>query len=232
MGSKNEYLPEQLVKLRKRKERSGATLLFLDYYNSDTRVRECTGLSILPGTSPKIIDQNKKTMLKAEQLRLDKEKELSGNNHARFNELGPKTPFLEFYRAMVEERHGNIESQGNWGNWRSCLRYLEVYCSERTTFADITPKWIQGFKAYLDNVEKDTHKEGIKASKKEFNGLSQNSKISYFNKLRACMNKAFKEHIIDYNPMDSVSGFKNVDTPRQYLTMEEVKLLAKTVDSN
>ena len=33
---------------------------------------------------------------------------------------------------MVEERH-NPDTQGNWGNWKSCLRYLEIYASEKTT---------------------------------------------------------------------------------------------------
>lgn len=66
------------------------------------------------------------------------------------------TPFWEYYRKMVEEKHKNPESEGNWGNWRSCLRYLEIYCDEKTTFKDITPEFINGFKDFLNNVEKDT----------------------------------------------------------------------------
>lgn len=227
MSTQKSTLPDQIVKLRKRKMPSGNTVLFLDYPQNDTRVRECMGLSLIPGDSPQTIEKNKRTMLKAEALRLQKEKEMVNGVQIRENQ-GLKTPFLQFYRAMVEERHGNIDSQGNWGNWRSCLRYLESYCTENTTFADITPKWVKGFKTYLENVEKDTHKQGIQPSKNGFNGLSQNSKISYFNKLKACLNRAFKEHIIDYNPADAVMGFKTEETPRQYLTMEEVKMLVAT----
>ena len=225
--SKTSTTPEQQVKLRKRKMASGNTALFLDFVENDERVRESLGLSLLAGTTPQVREKNRRTMLKAEEMRLEKEKQLF-NGVKKREDLGPKTPFLAYYREMVEDRHGNPDSQGNWGNWRSCLRYLEVYCSEKTTFADITPKFVQGFKNYLDNVEKDTHKVGMKRVRTGFVGLSQNSKVSYFNKFKACLNKAFKEHVIDYNPAEVVKGFKPSDTERQYLTAEEVKSLAET----
>lgn len=226
MSNKN-IVPDQKVKLRKRKLPSGNVALFLDYVQNETRMRESLGLTLYPGTTTSIKEKNQRTLLKAEAFRIEKEKEILHLVQKKEN-LGAKTLFLQYYRDMVEERHGNPDTQGNWGNWKSCLRYLEIYASEKTTFADITPKWVQGFKSYLDHVEKDTHKEGIKTSIKGFNGLSQNSKVSYFNKLKACLNRAFKERIIDYNPAEVVKGFKVPDTERQYLTLEEVKLLANT----
>ena len=218
---------EKLVKLRKRKMGSGNTALFLDYVLDDKRVRESLGLSLLPGKDWEVKEKNRRTLVKAEAARLKKERELVFGSQKRENN-GPKTPFLQYYRDMVEERHGNPDSDGNWGNWRSCLRYLESYCNEKTTFEDITPKWVLGFKQYLETVEKDSHKISLKPTRSGFNGLSQNSKVSYFNKLRACLNKAFSEHIIDYNPADAVKGFKVPDTNRQYLTVEEVKRLEAT----
>lgn len=224
---KSATTTEQLVKLRKRLLPSGNTVLFLDYIQNGERMRESLGLTLLGAKTVEAKQRNKATMVKAENARLKKEQELLMGRQVRENQ-GPSTPFLPYYRAMVEDRHGNPETQGNWGNWRSCLRYLEVYCTEDTTFADITPKWVQGFKNYLDQVEKDTHKLPSKASKNKFNGLSQSSKVSYFNKLKACLNKAFKEHVIDYNPADAVQGFRVPDTERQYLTIEEVKSLMAT----
>ncbi len=224
---KTALATEQLVKLRKRLLPSGNTVLFLDYIQNDERIRESLGLTLLGAKTVDAKERNKATMIKAENLRLKKERELLMGKQVRENQ-GPSTLFLPYYRAMVEDRHGNPDTQGNWGNWRSCLRYLEVYCTENTTFADITPKWVQGFKNYLDQVEKDTHKLPSKASKNKFNGLSQSSKVSYFNKLKACLNKAFKEHVIDYNPADAVQGFRVPDTERQYLTIEEVRSLMAT----
>ena len=58
--------------------------------------------------------------------------------------------------------------------------------------------------------------------------VSQNSKVSYFNKLRACLNQAFEEHIIDKNPIRGVEGFKQEEVAREYLTLDEVKKMAAT----
>ena len=129
---------------------------------------------------------------------------------------------------MCEERHKNPESQGNWGNWRSCLKYLEMYCDEKTTFHDVTPEFIKGFKNFLNTVEKDTHKRSVRAERDAFRPLSQNSKVSYFNKLRACINQAFEDHIIAVNPMRGIEGFKTAEVKRDYLTLEEIRTLANT----
>ncbi len=130
---------------------------------------------------------------------------------------------------MVEERRKNPESKGNWGNWRSCLRYLEIYCDDKTTFRDVTPEFVLGFKEFLENVEKDTHKRvGPRRERDTFQRLSQNSKVSYFNKLRACINQAYDERIIPINPLRGIEGFKAEEVKRDYLTLEEVRLLAAT----
>mgnify|MGYP002624781025 CR=1 FL=1 len=136
--------------------------------------------------------------------------------------------FLDYYRKMCEERLKTPDSNGNWGNWHSCLKHLEVYCDEATTFDDIDAEWIQGFKDYLNTAEKDAQKKTDPKISYVFVGLSQNSKVSYFNKLRACLNQAFEEHIIDKNPMRGIEGFKAEEVAREYLTLEEVKKMAAT----
>ena len=82
----------------------------------------------------------------------------------------------------------------------------------------------------MNNVEKDTHKRtGPRRERDVFQGLSQNSKVSYFNKLRACINQAYDERIIPVNPLRGIiEGFKAAEVKRDYLTLEEVKQLAAT----
>lgn len=105
------------------------------------------------------------------------------------------------------------------------MKHLQRYCDEGTTFRDITPDWIEGFKSFLNTTGKDLHKY---SDGKLVKPLSQNSKVSYFNKLRACINQAFEDRIIPINPLRSVEGFKQEETERVFLTFEEVKELAKT----
>jgi integrase len=79
----------------------------------------------------------------------------------------------------------------------------------------------------LDNAAKDAYKrKGNDLA--DAKPLSQNSKVSYFNKLRACINQAFEDRIIPINPLRGVEGFKQDETERAYLTLDEVKKLSKT----
>ena len=136
------------------------------------------------------------------------------------------TLFFPYYIAMCEKRLGK-DSKGNWGNWQSCLKHMEKYeTNQNITFAEITPKWVQGFRDYLENEAcawGNDYRDRIKDHK-----LSRNSKLSYFSKLRACLTQAYEERIIQYNPMRGIENFKPEEGTRMYLTIEEIKTLAKT----
>ena len=77
-------------------------------------------------------------------------------------------------------------------------------------------------------MERETYKRTRNKDNGLFRGLSQNSKVSYFNKLRACINQAYEERIIPINPLRGVQGFKAEDVERVYLTMDELKALTRT----
>jgi integrase len=76
---------------------------------------------------------------------------------------------------------------------------------------------VQNFKDYLDK----------KAKMKNQKPLSQNSKYSYFNKFKAGIKQAVKDGIIMNNPADGVEGFKQGEPEREFLTLEELKAVAK-----
>jgi len=103
---------------------------------------------------------------------------------------------------------------------------LGRYCDEKTTFKDIDTDWIDGFKDYLNNTAKDAYKRKNN-DESEAKHLSQNSKVSYFNKLRACINQAFEARILHINPLRGIKGFEQAETERIYSTLDEVRLLAK-----
>ena len=122
-----------------------------------------------------------------------------------------------------------IEMQNGEYSFTRQFKEDTPFLDEKTTFKDITPEFINGFKDFLNNVEKDTHKRtGPRRERDVFQGLSQNSKVSYFNKLRACINQAYDERIIPVNPLRGIEGFKAAEVKRDYLTLEEVKQLAAT----
>ena len=52
------------------------------------------------------------------------------NINGKFDITQPKQQgvrFLEYYRKMCEDRLKTPDSNGNWDNWHSCLKHLEVY---------------------------------------------------------------------------------------------------------
>ena len=174
------------VKLREKKLKDGSTSLYLDINVNGKRYKEYLKLYLVNAPTPAAKEQNRQTLIAANATRAKRELEII---NGRFEIDQPKKEgvrFLEFYRKMCEERLKTPDSNGNWGNWYSCLKHLEVYCDESTTFDDIDAEWIQGFKDYLNTAEKDSQKKTNPKAKYVFQGLSQNSKVSYFNKLRAC----------------------------------------------
>lgn len=204
---------------------SGRTTLYLDIYINGKRTYETLRLYLIPETTRADKEKNKETMRLAEAIRAKRVVELQNGRFGFEDGYKMDTNFLDYYRAMTEERLGT-ESLGNWGNWFSCLKHLERYCRQDTTFRDITPEWVMGFRKYLDKTARvrDSRKKTVTTD--DAKPLSQNTKQSYFNKLRACLNQAFEDGIIPKNPMRGIEGFKDDEVERVYLTLEEVKLLA------
>lgn len=218
---------KESVKLRQRKLSDGTISLYLDIQHNGKRTREFLKLYLKEENSKFDKEHNRQIMAQAETIRSHRQIEVQSKQYEVLHEFKTNTYFLPYYREMCEERFRN-DSRGNWGNWNSCLRHLEAYCDESTTFNEITPEWIKGFKTFLDTVEKDNHKHASEKEGKYFQGLSLNSKHSYFNKLKACINKAFEERIIPVNPLRGIKGFKQDETCRVHLTWEEVVKLDRT----
>ena len=226
--SKISKTKKEPVKLREKVLANGNISLYLDIYRNGKREYEFLKLYLIKERTPQDRKQNEQTLLTAQAIRSKRQIEIQNGEYGFTKQFKLETPFLQYYRKMCEDRHQNSESNGNWGNWYSCLKYLEVYCDEKTTFKDIDADWIEGFKEFLDTVEKNSHKRTKNKNSELFQGLSQNSKVSYFNKLRACINQAFEERLIPVNPLRGVEGFKADETERAYLTWDEVKMMEKT----
>lgn len=215
------------IRLRKRKTSKGMTSLYLDIYLNGKRSYEFLKLYLVPEKSREDKRKNAETMKLAEAIRSKRIVELQNGEYGFKSQFKEDTLFFDYYEALCTKRFQTEDSKGNWGNWRSCMKHLEKYEPNRKiTFAEITPQWVQGFKDYLENEAcawGNDYRDRIKDHK-----LSRNSRLSYFNKLRACLNQAYEERIIQHNPMRGIDNFKPEEGTRMYLTLEEVKTLADT----
>lgn len=229
MAKNDAITQKEPVKLREKRLSNGGMSLYLDIYRNGKRHKEYLKLYLIDAKTPAEKEQNRQTLATAQAIKSKRLIEIQNGEYSFTRQFKDDTPLLEYFREMVEERKKRKDSKGNYGNWHSCLRYLEMYCDESTTFRNVTPEFILGFKEFLNNVEKDTHKRvHPRMERDSFQGLSQNSKLSYFNKLRACINHAFNNRIMPYNPLVGIEGFKAAEVKRDYLTLEEIKKLAAT----
>lgn len=216
-GHKNKHMT---ISIRRKKLKDGRESLYLDYYLPEAmqkRKKESLRLHIY--TNPKTPNEreyNKKILMLAESIRskrlLGIQHETHGFSHLIRDNLNKN--FITYFSEQTDKRYN---SSGNYGNWDSVLKHLIKHSGDVILFKDINSKWLEDFKDYLQN----------RAKTKGNQSLSQNSCYSYFNKVKACLKQAIRDKIIDYNPADGVKGFKQGETERQFLTLEELKAIAK-----
>lgn len=217
------------IKLRSRLTKNGSKSMYLDIYIDGKRSYEYLKLYLIPERTKQDKEKNKETMRLAEAIRGKRMVDLQNGRFGFEGHYKQDIMFLDYYRTMCERKFKTTESMGNWGNWYSCLKHLEMYTKKGTKFKDITPQWCQGFRDYLATAKtRNKYKDKEIHTDHDCAPLSQNTKLSYWRKLKACLNQAVKDHVIPTNPCDGIEGFKEDDTERTYLTMEEVKAMWNT----
>ena len=215
------------ITLRRRLMPSGRTRLYLDYICNGKRHTESLKLFLEPENTRADKQKNRETLQLAEAILAKRKVQIQNKEFGFKQDFANETNFYEYFNALCTQRYGK-ESRGNWGTWLSCLRHMEKYDPQlkKRLFSDITPRWVQGFKDYL---EKDAYAWGCDFRERiKDHPLSRNSKVSYFNKLRACIHQALEERVISTNPMLGIEGFKPEEGKRMYLTIDEVRKLAQT----
>ncbi len=213
------------IRLRRRKTPTGLVSLYLDIYLDGKRSYEYLKLYLVPERSKADRDKNRETLALAETIRGKRLVELRDGKFGFKGQFREASLFYDYYVSMCEKRLG---SPGNWGNWRSCLKHLEKYDPQirKRTWAEVTHDYCQGFKDYLENEAcawSQDYRKRIKDHR-----MARNTRLSYFNKLRACCNQAFEERVIAVNPMRGIEAIKPEEKTRMYLTLEEVRKLAAT----
>ncbi|PKV51875.1 site-specific recombinase XerD [Aquimarina sp. MAR_2010_214] len=214
------------VHLRKKKLKTGKQSLYIEYYKGIQtlangkikHLRDYEYLQLYLVDNPKSASEKKKNREQfelAEQiLAIRKAEVYQGKYRIQNNHIG-KTTLLGFYEKKKEERY---QTKGNYDNWDAAQKHLEQYSPSHITFNDIDVDFIKGFKKHLDTV-------AVTKSKKN---LSQNTKHTYFNKFKACLNAAFDEGYLKENLIKKVKGFSMGESTREYLTCDELQKLSQT----
>jgi len=213
------------VHLRQRKQTKGGSIsLFLEIYKGTTttpegkvkKLRDYEYLNLYLVSKPKGLDveSNKETLKLANSIRAKRELEIQNGVYGFSNTFKSKTNFIDYFRLQTNKK---MQTEGNYGNWDSALKHLIKFAGTQVTFNEIDEKFCDRFKNYLTNDAKKSNKEP----------LSSSSIASYYTKFRACLNKAVSEKVIQSNPSHDIANPKVTENAREYLTLDELKAVAK-----
>lgn len=217
------------VKLRDKSISGNRKSLYLDFYppipnpvTGEPTRREFLGLYVSENPKNPLDKQHdKETRQLGEQIRQRRESELNKpeiyNDHEkeqlRIKGLGEQC-FVEYFRTLTNKRKAS-----NHDNWVSCLNYLDEFTGGSLTFSKLNERFLNDFKDHLLTT---------KSRKSPKTKLSQNSAVSYFNKIKAALKQAYKDGILQTDLNSKVECVKSEETRREYLTLEELNTLVKT----
>lgn len=208
------------VTLREKKISKGRRSLYLDFYpaiknpntGKETR-REFLGLYIYEKTkTPFETQHNKKAKSLAESIKNDRFLEIQNDTYGFQNDSKRKTSFLDFFKKLADKKY---TSEGNYGNWLGAYRYLCNYFEHGLTMGEISEDKIENFRDYILSLD-----------------LAQNTKHTYYNKVKAAIKEAHKKGFLPENYCHKVDNIKAEETKREFLTLDELKILAKAECDN
>ena len=189
------------VSLRKKKIARNRESLYLDFYHHGKRSYQFLRLYLEPGQTR---EEREEVRRIAERIRSRRQIELSAGNLGEVTLFRAKTCFLE-YLVMRYETLGHK-------NYRTTLKHLKEFLGNRTRlpFSDLSTTLLEDFKEYL------------------LQRMKPSSALAIEQCLRAATNHAVKNGILSANPFNRVDRIKVPETKKEFLTFEEIQMMAST----
>lgn len=207
------------VTVRQRKLAKGKVSLYLDYYPAIrhpktgrmTR-REYLGIYIYANPTERFQQEfNRSMMKKAELIKCRRTESVINEQFGFLDRAKGRENFLDYFEELM-----NTNEYGH--NWHTAFMHFKNYCNGVCCFDDITPEFCQGFLTYLMSEKCAKNGKLMMAS-------SANNCLC---KLKAVLKIAFENGKIKEDVSKKLEKAKNDSTPREFLTLEEVKRLAAT----
>ena len=129
------------------------------------------------------------------------------------DKLTPKMDFLAYFRKKLESKDQK---------WIRVYDHFSNYCEGSCRIGDLTVPFCEGFREYLLNA---------KQLRDEEKDLSQNSAAGYWSTFRGCLMIAYHERLLKENLNDFLEPIAAVSGRREFLTLEEVRMLAEATES-
>lgn len=197
----------------------GMESLYIHYYPPirDKRTRrlvqkEVLGIYIYQKPKDEIEKYHNKNMMeKARAIHALRVQSLVNREYGFFDKHLLEENFLEYFAIHAEKKHKK---------WEAAFKHFYTYTKGSCKFKELDIDLCRGFREYL-------HKEAHQLERDNLR-LNNNSASSYFNIFRAMLKETYRDKRIRENINEFLEPIKCKDTHREYLTLDEVKMLVDT----
>lgn len=127
--------------------------------------------------------------------------------------------FIDYFKVEISRRH-KVNSESIRINWNRVYELLKIFLeSDELPFGKIDLKLIEDFKQFLLTAPQGGKKKGI---------VSRNTAATYFSIFKAALKQAFVDGYLTIDLSAKVKGIPEQESRREYLTIEELNVLAAT----
>ena len=205
------------VTLRTRPLKHGMLSFYLDYYpgyrdQETMKTIRHEGLNIYIYANPKNERErnfNATMSEKAEAIRCRRFESIVNDRYDFFDRHKLKADFLEYYRKQLRKHDQK---------WEFVYHHFYNFVHGKCTFEEIDIDLCNKFREYLLNT-KQLRRDGR---------ISKNSASGYWSTFRGLLKILYCNRLIKTNINDFLDKIETEDTPKDYLSVEELYKLAET----
>lgn len=205
------------VTLRTRPLKNGMLSYYLDYYpgyrdQETMKTIRHEGLNIYIYANPKNERErnfNATMSEKAEAIRCRRFESIVNDRYDFFDRHKLKADFLEYYRKQLRKHDQK---------WEFVYHHFYNFVHGKCTFEEIDIDLCNKFREYLLNA-KQLRRDGR---------ISKNSASGYWSTFRGLLKILYRNRLIKTNINDFLDKIEIEDTPKDYLSVEELYKLAET----
>ena len=205
------------VTLRTRPLKNGMLSYYLDYYpgyrdQETMKTIRHEGLNIYIYANPKNERErnfNATMSEKAEAIRCKRFESIVNDRYDFFDRHKLKADFLEYYRKQLRKHDQK---------WEFVYHHFYNFVHGKCTFEEIDIDLCNKFREYLLNAKQLRRDDRI----------SKNSASGYWSTFRGLLKILYRNRLIKTNINDFLDKIEIEDTPKDYLSVEELYKLAET----
>ena len=205
------------VTLRTRPLKHGMLSFYLDYYpgyrdQETMKTIRHEGLNIYIYANPKNERErnfNATMSEKAEAIRCRRFESIVNDRYDFFDRHKLKADFLEYYRKQLRKHDQK---------WEFVYHHFYNFVHGKCTFEEIDIDLCNKFREYLLNAKQLRRDDRI----------SKNSASGYWSTFRGLLKILYRNRLIKTNINDFLDKIETEDTPKDYLSVEELYKLAET----